>query len=31
MLSAKTIYGENFDNDEAFGLFCFYGRGTDRG
>jgi hypothetical protein len=22
MLSAKTIYGEIFDNDEAFGLFC---------
>ena len=23
MLSAKTIYGEIFDNDETFGLFCF--------
>ena len=22
MLSARTIYGEIFDNDEAFGLFC---------
>jgi hypothetical protein len=22
MLSAKTIYGEIFDNDEAFRLFC---------
>ncbi len=22
MLSASTIYGEIFDNDEAFGLFC---------
>ena len=22
MLSARTIYGEIFDHDEAFGLFC---------
>jgi hypothetical protein len=22
MLSARTIYGEIFDNDEAFRLFC---------
>ena len=22
MLSARTIYGEIFDNDEVFGLFC---------
>ena len=22
MLSARTIYGEIFDNDQAFGLFC---------
>jgi hypothetical protein len=22
MLSARTIYGEIFDNDKAFGLFC---------
>ena len=22
MLSARTIYGEIFDNDEASGLFC---------
>jgi len=25
MLSAKTIYGEIFDNDEAFRLFCIRG------
>ena len=25
MLSARTIYGEIFDNDEAFGLFCIIG------
>ena len=24
MLSARTIYGEIFDNDEAFGLFCSF-------
>ena len=32
MLSARTIYGEIFDNDEAFGLFCsIAGSGEARG
>jgi hypothetical protein len=29
MLSARTIYGEIFDNDEAFGLFCSIAAGGE--